>query len=464
MNAKNSALFGLVVLLAVFAAAGCGGDRSTDPAQASTDPVVFDDEYGSGVYYQPFENSHVDLVTVSEEEFSLGTRSLKIVVPGPDGGDVWYAGGAFTCQDVRDLSGYNALTFHARSSVNSTLDVAGLGNDNTGSSLYEASRTAIPLTNTDWTFVVIPIPNPARLTLERGLFYFAEGHENNEGFTLWLDDVKFATVDGISNPRPEMESAAHTTFVGGTIEIEGTSVTFDVGREDVTVEHGAAYFDYTSTDELVATVWYGTIQGVGGGTATISAELDTIDVEGQLTVNVFGAPAGPAPEPQVPSEDVISLFSDVYDDVTVDTWHAPWSGSTGDVVDFDIEGDNVKVYTDLNFAGIEFVDENLIDAATPGMTHLHLDVWAPSGGLFWVKLVDFGPNGTYDGPPADPFGELMFNGGTVPPFFSGQWSALEIPLADFVADGLTSMEHLAQMVISSSDVSTVIVDNVYFHR
>jgi hypothetical protein len=45
---------------------------------------------------------------------------------------------------------------------------------------------------------------------------------------------------------------------------------------------------------------------------------------------------------------------------------------------------------------------------------------------------------------------------------SGQWSQLEIPLQNFV--GLASTEHLAQMVISSSDVSTVIVDNVYFHR
>ncbi len=462
MNAKNSTLFGLTVLLVALVAAGCGRDNLTNPAAASTDPIVFDDEYGNSVYYQPFLNSSVDLVTVTEEEFSLGTRSLKITVPVPEG-ELWYAGGAFTTDDARDLSGYNALTFYARSSINSTLNVAGFGNDNTGSSFYDVSRSAIALSNTEWTRVIIPIPNPSRLTLERGLFFFSEGYED-EAFEMWFDDVKFEFVDDITNPRPEMESAAHTTFVGGTIEIEGTSVTFDVGREDVTVEHGAAYFDYTSTDELVATVWYGTIQGVGGGTATISAELDTIDVEGQLTVNVFGAPAGPAPEPQVPSEDVISLFSDVYDDVPVNTWHAPWSGSTGEVVDFDIEGDNVKVYTDLNFAGIEFVDENLIDAATPGMTHLHLDVWAPSGGLFWVKLVDFGPNGTYDGPPADPFGELMFNGGTVPPFFSGQWSALEIPLADFVADGLTSMEHLAQMVISSSDVSTVIVDNVYFHR
>ena len=465
MNAKYSTLLALTVLLATLALAGCSGDRSTDPALANTDPVVFDDDFGSGVYYQPFLNSHVDLVTVSEEEFSLGTRSLKVTVPVPEG-DVWYAGGAFTTDDARDLSGYNALTFYARSSINSTLDVAGFGIDNTGASLYDASRIEMPLTSTEWTRVIIPIPNPARLTLERGLFYFSEGYED-VGFTLWFDDVKFEFVDGITNPRPSMDSASHTTFVGVPVDISGTSVTFDVTetREDVVVDHQPAYFDYTSSDELVATIWYGTIQPVGGGTATITAKLDTIDATGELEVNVLGAPAGTAPTPQEPEGDVICLFSDAYDDVPVDTWHAPWEWTTGEVNDMVLSGDNVKVYTDLTFAGIEFLGENMIDAATPEMTHFHMDVWAPSGGLFIVKLVDFGANGYFDdGTIDDTDGELMFNGGTTPPFFSGQWSALEIPLADFVADGLTSMEHLANLVISSSDVSTVIVDNVYFHR
>ena len=115
------------------------------------------------------------------------------------------------------------------------------------------------------------------------------------------------------------------------------------------------------------------------------------------------------------------------------------------------------MYTDLNFAGIEFVSET-IDGT--GMTHFHMDVWAPSGGLFLVKLVDFGDDGAWGGAP-DSEGELMFNGGTTPPFVSGQWSSLEIPMVDF---GLATVAHLAQLVISSSDVSTVIVDNVYFHQ
>ena len=459
MDAKNRTLFGVTLALAVLVAAGCSHDTPTTPAEASTDPVVFDDDFGDAVDYQAFMGSKLDAVQLDFTEAYSGTASLRVTVPGPGAVDGTFAGGAFTTYNLRDLSGYNALTFYAKSGVNATLNVAGVGNDNTGTSLYESSRGAIPLT-TDWVRVIVPIPNPSKLTEEGGLFFFAEGHENNMGYDFWMDEIRFEQVAGITNPRPVMDTKTETTFVGGRVEISGTSVTFDVDGEDMLIEHLPACFDYFSSDDGVATVADGVVNAVGSGTATVTAALDTVDVEGEVTVHVMGGPDGPAPAPTVPAGDVISLFSDVYDDVQVDTWHAPWTGSTGEVVDFQIYGDNVKLYTDLNFAGIEFVSEP-IDAGGPGMTHFHMDVWAPSGGLFKVKLVDFGANGMWDGGGDDSEDELMFNGGTVPPFFSGQWSLLEIPLSSFELD---SYEHLAQLVISSSDVSTVMVDNVYFHR
>jgi hypothetical protein len=460
VNARSITLFGLAVAALVLAASGCGRDNLTNPAVVPSDPIVFDDDFGDAVDYQAFMGSKVDAVQMDFAVAFSGPASLRVTVPGPGAVDGTFAGGAFTTYNVRDLSGYNALTFYAKSEMNSTLDIAGVANDNTGTSLYESSRSAIPLT-TDWARVIVPIPNPSRLTEEGGLFFFAEGHENNMGYDFWMDEIKFEVVDGITDPRPVMDTKTQTTFVGGSVEVSGTSTTFDLAREDVVINHLPACFDYVSSDEGVATVTDGIINAIGGGSATVTAKLDTVDVEGAVTVNVMAGPDGPADPPTVPAGDVISLFSDVYEDMTVDTWHAPWTGSTGEVTDFQIEGDDVKLYTDLNFAGIEFTSQT-IDAATPGMTHFHMDVWAPSGGLFRVKLVDFGPNGVWDGGGDDSEYELTFNGGTVPPFWSGQWSALEIPLADFV--GLTSMEHLAQLVISSSDVTTVIVDNVYFHR
>jgi hypothetical protein len=379
---------------------------------------------------------------------------LRVTVPGPGATDGTYAGGAFVCSDYRDLASYDALTFYAKSSVNSTLDVAGFGNDNTGSSLYVTLRSAIALT-TEWSLVVIPIPDASRLPLERGLFFFAEGHENNQGFTLWFDEIRFTNLGTITSPRPSLRSETIRTFPGATVTPEETRVTFAVNGEDVTVDHSPGYFDYFSSDETVATTGGGLITVVGGGVATVTAKLDSVDVSGAITLDVLSPPDEAAPAPTLPADDVIALFSDAYDSVPVDTWRADWSQS-GPVEDYSIAGDATKLYTGLVYAGIEFTT-SLIDATD--MTHLRLDVWAPEGSLFRVKLVDFGEDGIYNLPIDQ--SELTFQATTTPAFAAGQWSVLDIPLDDF---SLESRAHLAQLIISSGNARIVFLDNVFFHR
>ena len=123
-----------------------------------------------------------------------------------------------------------------------------------------------------------------------------------------------------------------------------------------------------------------------------------------------------------------------------------------------VDGNDVLAYTVLNFAGIELVSEPQDVSA---MTHFRLDVWAPEGAEFKVKLVDFGADGAFSGGD-DVDHELTFDETTTPAFTAGAWCSLDIPVADFT--GLVTKEHLAQLVISSDDVATVFVDNVYFHR
>ncbi|MBD3336962.1 MAG: hypothetical protein GF355_15725 [Candidatus Eisenbacteria bacterium] len=444
----------LVTLLA-FAQFGCSErDLSTlAPAPGNTDPVVFDDAFGDGVDYQAFADSRFDAVTLDSDQARVGTTSLRVTIPEPGSTDGTFAGGAFTSSDYRDLTGYDALVFYAKSSIPSDLNVAGLGNDNTGTSLYEASREDIPLTE-EWSLVIVPIPDPSRLSLERGLFFFAEAHENNMGFTVWFDEIRFARVETITSPRPAMAPQDIETFLGATITPEDTRVTFSVNGEDVLVKHSARYFDYFSSNEDVARIDSGVITAAGGGTATVTAKLDTVEVTGAIDLNVLAPPDVPAPAPTYPTEDVIALFSDAYENVPVDTWRAEWSAS-GPVEDYAIEGDNTKVYTGLSFAGIEFAD-HLIDATD--RTHIRLDVWAPVGTVFKVKLVDFGPDGEYDEPVDE--SELTFTAESTPRFVAGQWSILDIPLSDFT---LMSRANLAQIIISSPDAKTVFLDNVLFH-
>jgi hypothetical protein len=160
-----------------------------------------------------------------------------------------------------------------------------------------------------------------------------------------------------------------------------------------------------------------------------------------------------APTPTVPEADVISLFSNAYTDVTVDTWSAGWDNA--DVEDVQVQGDDTKLYTNLVFAGIEFISEQ-IDATA--MTHFHMDVWTPdpttAPAVFKIKLVDFGPGGTTEH-------EIFLDNTTTPAMATGAWVGLDIPLSDFT--GLTGRTNLAQLIISG-DPNTVYVDNVYFYR
>ena len=83
-------------------------------------------------------------------------------------------------------------------------------------------------------------------------------------------------------------------------------------------------------------------------------------------------PAAPAPVPTARPEDVISLFSGAYDDVPVRSWSA--DGDRAEVADGTVGEDEVKRYTNLRIAEIDF-GANPVDAGR--MTHVHMDIWTP---------------------------------------------------------------------------------------
>ncbi|MEZ4809414.1 MAG: carbohydrate binding domain-containing protein [Allomuricauda sp.] len=165
-------------------------------------------------------------------------------------------------------------------------------------------------------------------------------------------------------------------------------------------------------------------------------------------------PTSAAPTPSVPEADVISMFSDAYTDVPVDTWRTDWSVAT--LEDIMVDGDAVKKYSALNFVGVETV-ANQIDATA--MTHFHTDVWTADATEVRIKLVDFGANGAYDGGGDDVEHEITISNPE-----QGTWISLDIPLSDFT--GLTTRAHIAQLIYSGQPAGsmTIFVDNVYFHQ
>lgn len=298
------------------------------------------------------------------------------------------------------------------------------------------------------------------------MFHFAEGSEFPVGYEVWIDELQYEKVGTIAFEEPAIPTRTVNLELGSTFPITDTRVTYDVAGSVQTIQASPAYFSFASSAPAVATVdGEGVIEVVGPGSAVITAKLGSVDAAGAITVEVSVPPDAAAPTPARPAANVTSLFSDAYSDVPVDTWSAEWDAA--DVADIQIQGDNVKKYSNLSFAGIEFTSQP-INASTMGS--LHFDLWTEDASTFKVKLVDFGPDGAFGGGD-DSEHEITLTGGgaggsgegmassSAAPLVTGAWNSVDIPLSEFV--GLSGRSHLAQMIISGSS-PTVYLDNIYF--
>jgi len=219
-------------------------------------------------------------------------------------------------------------------------------------------------------------------------------------------------------------------------------------------------FTYTSSNTSVATISNDSIVVIGAGTTTITANQAAgsgfLAGSKSTIFNVdFAPPVTAAPVPPTRNAaDVISLFSNSYTNVNVDTWSTSWDAAN--VSDIQLQGNATKKYTSHLFSGIDF-------GSTPhnatAMTTFHLDVWTPDANVFRVKLVDFGADGAYAGGNDSDF-ELTFTP------TKGGWNSFDIPLANFT--GLASRAHLAQLIFSTAEegnpLRTLYLDNVYFYK
>ena len=457
--------FALLTASVLLTMVGCKRDLADlEPAAFPTTPEVFIDGFSAGLNYGAFGGSKVTAFDVDTDVKYKGAASMKFSVP--DAGDPKgaYAGGSYFTKVGRDLTGYDALTFWAKASKAATIDVVGFGND-FGEAKYQAALRGVKV-NTNWQKFIIPIPDPSKLTQEKGMFFYSEGPEDDLGYTFWIDELKFEKLGTIAHPKAAILDGQDQVFsveTGQQLNIGGLKVAFNLPTGiDQSVEASPSYFTFASSNPSVASVsGTGVVSISDAGRAVVTAKLGALDAVGSMTLNSSGKAVGPetpAPTPTVKADSVISLFSNAYTNVTVDTWNTRWQFSTAEDFDVKIAGDDVKRYRALNFVGIEFTSKT-IDATN--MTHFHLNIWTPdptdAPKSFKVLLVDFGANGTFGGGD-DSSHELSF---TSPVLASKQWVKLDIPLSNFT--GLTKRAHLAQLVLSG-DLPNVYVDNVYFYN
>jgi len=444
----------LCSLFIILALSACKkDDDDLKVASLNNDADIFLDALGSNITFDVFSGSDTSAGFISFEETSNtannSSKAIKAEIPASANG---YASGVFRSSFGRDLSSYNVLTFYAKASAAVTLDEVGYGID------FEGDPNKVFLSNvtltTDWVKYYIPIPDASVLTIEKGMFYYSEAEAS--AYTLYIDEVKFENLGTLAQVAVTINGGTNDTvsaFVGETVNIDNFTVTVnDPNAVDISVTVSSSYFDFESSDTDVATVSDNTITVTGSGTTTITGSILGTIATGSITVNSQGSfPTAPAPT--LGSDSVISLFSNAYTNVGVDTWRTGWSQAT--LNDLTISGDDIKKYSSLSYVGTE-TTSNPIDASN--MTHVHIDVYSDDFTEFRFKLVDFGSDGLYGGA-SDAEHELVFSSPT-----QGQWISYDIPLDDFV--GLTTKGNIAQYIFSAQPAgsATVFIDNLYFYR
>jgi hypothetical protein len=462
-NQSNIKGFYGLLALAILFVTGCKKRDIAElqPPAFPTTAEVFIDDFTGDLSYAAFGGSDVRAFQVDNQVTYGGTRqSMRFEVPDANSPNGSYAGGVFLSKTGRNLSGYNALTFYIKASQAATIGSLGFGN-NFGDNKYLVTLSALPVTS-NWKKVIIPIPDASKLTAEKGLFWYSTGPENNRGYTFWIDEVRFEKLTDLGQASATILNGVDKTqisFNGITTTIDGLSATYNLpSGVNSTISLTPYYFKFTTTNGAVASVSEaGVVTTISGGTAKITATLDTIHARGSLTLNASGAYVG-APTPTRDAANVTSVFSDAYTNINVDYYNGYWAPfQTTQSADFQVGNDKVLNYTNFNFVGIQVTSPTV---SIGNRSNLHLDLYFPDninpGATFKVRVLDFGANGAPGG--GDDVSDIVTL--TNPSLAARTWLSYDIPFSSL--PGLTTKGHFGQIIFEGTNIPNFFADNIYF--
>ncbi|MBC7555451.1 MAG: glycosyl hydrolase family 16 [Chryseobacterium sp.] len=433
------------------------------PAKNPTNGDIFIDGFSPDLIYAAFGGSVPTAFQVDKSvTYNNSAASMSFAVPDFNDPNGSYAGGAFFTSTPRDLSDYTTLSFWIKATQPANIDVLGFGTD-LGANKYQVSVNGLPV-NTNWQKVYIPIPDAAKLTAERGMFYVSEGPENGRGYTFWIDDLKFENLGTIGSAQASIfkgQDKVTNSFTGVTNKVDDIATIFNLPNGvNETVNVSPSYFTFNSSAPAVATVSEaGIITTAGTGTAKITANLGKNLAKGSLTITSAGEFLS-APTPTQNASNVISIFSDKYTNVPVDYYngyYAPYQ--TTQSADFAVNNDHVLNYTSFNFVGIQY-SKPTIDATS--MATFHMDIYLPqalkAGANFTIQLIDWGADGVYGGTD-DSSASKTF---TAPTLTGQKWVSFDIPFS--ALGGLRSKSHLGQIILSGTNIDNFYADNIFLYK
>ncbi|MEY8868359.1 hypothetical protein AB9K24_02565 [Meridianimaribacter flavus] len=211
-----------------------------------------------------------------------------------------------------------------------------------------------------------------------------------------------------------------------------------------------------SSANIGETISY-TYQEAGIYTITIEAmgaAIETTTYSEDFEVTAILQPLASAPTPPSRAEeDVISIFSSVYNDVPDTNYFPDWGqgGQGSGWAMFDLGGDQMLQYVNLSYQGIALADGTSVDVSS--MESLHLDVWTADAVTdIEVSLIN-NASGTVTEAPVT----VALN--------ANSWTSIEIPISDYIDQGLTVTEIFQLKFVGEPwAAGTVFIDNIYFWK
>lgn len=317
--------------------------------------------------------------------------------------------------------------------------------DNSGNGAGEL-LVDVPLTSGQWSSVDLPKSAFTGMSWTSVIQLKFDGQAGVSPSDIYLDNIYFW-----KKPAAKGEDATLKDLKVDGTTIPGfapSALTYSFG-----VPEGSTVPQITlaTANDSNATVTKITQATAIPGDATVLVTAGNGTTTATYTVSYFfSSPENPAPTPTATT--VLSMYSDAYTNVEVDTWRTDWSQSTFEATS--IKGNATLKYTNLGFNGIETIKKP-IDAS--GMVTLHMDVWSPNITVFNVKLVSFLGDG-FAGGNGDSEANVNVN------LKANQWNQISIPLKDFTDAGLKSLADLNQLIITSTPFGSGIafIDNIYY--
>jgi hypothetical protein len=178
-----------------------------------------------------------------------------------------------------------------------------------------------------------------------------------------------------------------------------------------------------------------------------SAAIKTTEKSQDFEATLVTAPSASATTPpNRQAADVISIYSSKYTNIAGTNFYPNWGQATG-FAEFDLNGDKMLNYINLNYQGIALADGVTIDVTA--MEFLHMDVWTADLAKLETSLI------------SKTNGEKPVTKDLV----ANQWTSIDIPVSAFTSQGLTVADIFQlKLVAQPTAGGTIFIDNIYFYK